>query len=101
MKDDYDKAKAGEEDVNQTKNKIQQLDTNIQSTLQKVSEYSNAVKDFIDNLETNVFLPKVASNMSVEINAILKAKEDLYSGRCIPHYGMRTELLEGICLMHF
>ena len=77
MKDDYDKAKAGEEDVNQTKNKIQQLDTNIQSTLQKVSEYSNAVKDFIDNLETNVFLPKVASNMSVEINAILKAKEDL------------------------
>ena len=77
MKDDYDKAKAGEEDVNQTKNKIQQLDANIQSTLQKVSEYSNAVKDFIDNLETNVFLPKVASNMSVEINAILKAKEDL------------------------
>ena len=77
MKDDYDKAKAGEEDVNQTRNKIQQLDASIQSTLQKVSEYSNAVKDFIDNLETNVFLPKVASNMSVEINAILKAKEDL------------------------
>ena len=48
MKDDYDKAKAGEEDVNQTRNKIQQLDASIQSTLQKVSEYSNAVKDFID-----------------------------------------------------
>jgi DNA sulfur modification protein DndD len=80
MKESYDKAKSGEEDENQTKIKIQQLDSSIQETIKKVIDYSTSVKGFVENLELNIFLPKIASNMSVEINGILKLKDDLKQG---------------------
>ncbi|MCS3159080.1 hypothetical protein NXY07_22875 [Phocaeicola dorei] len=35
------------------------------------------MKSFVENIEINVFLPKLASNLSQEINNLLRVKEQL------------------------
>lgn len=77
MRDSYEKAKNGIDTLNHTNNKVQKLESSIQDIYKKTSDYTDDIKLFIDNLEMNVFLPKLARNISPEIQSIQKQKEDL------------------------
>ena len=77
MKTTYDKAKQGAEDQEHIRLQVQQLDSTIKDTEKKASDYVENMKEFINTIEMNVFLPKLSSSMSPEIDAIVKSKQDL------------------------
>lgn len=77
MKQTYDRAKQGAEDQEHIRLQVQQLSGTILETEKKATEYVEQLKDFIDTIEINVFLPRLSASLSPEIDAILKKKEEL------------------------
>ena len=77
MKQTYDKAKQGAEDQEHIRLQVQQLGSTIKETEKKASDFVEQMKTFIDTIEMNVFLPRLSSSLSPEIDAILKKKDDL------------------------
>lgn len=77
MKATYDKAKQGAEDQEHIRLQVQQLESSIKDTEKKASEYVENIKDFINTIELNVFLPRLSSSMSPEIEAIMRSKEEM------------------------
>lgn len=77
MKQTYDKAKQGAEDQEHIRLQVQQLGNTIKETEKKASDFVEQMKDFIDTIEMNVFLPRLSNSLAPEIDAILKKKEDL------------------------
>ncbi len=74
---EYSFAKEGaQEEINLNK-KIQELSNKIDAILKRVSAYTGDLKTFVENIEFEVFLPKLASNLSQEINNILHIREKL------------------------
>ena len=52
--------------------RIQDVDGKIRAITDEAADYAENLKTFIENIEINVFLPKLASNLSQEINNILR-----------------------------
>ena len=77
MKQTYDKAKQGAEDQEHIRLQVQQLGNTIKDIEKKASDFVEQMKDFIDTIEMNVFLPRLSSSLVPEIDAILKKKDDL------------------------
>ena len=77
MKQTYEKAKQGAEDQEHIRLQVQQLGNTIKETEKKALDFVEQMKDFIDTIEMNVFLPRLSSSLSPEIDAILKKKDDL------------------------
>jgi DNA sulfur modification protein DndD len=77
MKATYDKAKQGAEDQEHIRLQVQQLESSIKDTEKKASDYVENIKDFINTIELNVFLPRLSSSMSPEIEAIMRSKEEM------------------------
>ena len=77
MKQTYDKAKQGAEDQEHIRLQVQQLGNTIKDTEKKASDFVEQMKNFIDTIEMNVFLPRLSSSLAPEIDAILKKKDDL------------------------
>lgn len=77
MKATYDKAKQGAEDQEHIRLQVQQLESTIKDTEKKASDYVENIKDFINTIELNVFLPRLSSSMSPEIEAIMRSKEEM------------------------
>ncbi|MCR5851329.1 MAG: DNA sulfur modification protein DndD [Bacteroidaceae bacterium] len=77
MKQTYDKAKQGAEDQEHIRLQVQQLSGTILETEKKATDYVEQLKDFIETIEINVFLPKLSASLSPVIDAILKKKEEL------------------------
>ena len=77
MKQTYDKAKQGAEDQEHIRLQVQQLGNTIKDTEKKASDFVEQMKDFIDTIEMNVFLPRLSSSLAPEIDEILKKKDDL------------------------
>lgn len=77
MKQTYDKAKQGAEDQEHIRLQVQQLSGTILETEKKATDYVEKLKDFIETIEINVFLPKLSASLSPVIDAILKKKEEL------------------------
>jgi DNA sulfur modification protein DndD len=77
MKQTYDKAKQGAEDQEHIRLQVQQLNTTIKETEKKAADYVEQMKDFIDTIEMNVFLPRLSASLSPEIDAIRKKKDEL------------------------
>jgi DNA sulfur modification protein DndD len=75
LKAEYDKAKSGVDNIAHINEKIKTIEKRIGETNDKAKDYSTDLRDFVDNIENNVFLPKLASNMANDISAILKVKE--------------------------
>ncbi|MCD8297211.1 MAG: AAA family ATPase [Prevotella sp.] len=74
---EYNFAKEGvQEEINLNK-KIQELAKKIDDIIKRVSVYSGDLKIFVENIEFELFLPKLASNFSQEINNILHIREKL------------------------
>ena len=76
MKEEYDRAKAGESDRAHTESRIEQIEAEIRSIEKKALDYSDDVKQFVETMETSVFLPKIASDMMDIINGIIHNKEE-------------------------
>ena len=77
MKQTYEKAKQGAEDQEHIRLQVQQLNSTIKDTEKKASDYVEQMKDFIDTIEMNVFLPRLSASLAPEIDAIRKKKEEL------------------------
>ncbi len=75
--EDYDRAKSGAENSANVQRKINELIDKLESVAKKTLNYTEDVRDFVENIEVSVFLPKLASNIANEIENILRIKEDL------------------------
>lgn len=75
--EDYEKAKSGAENSATVQRKINELIDKIEGLAKKAQNYVDDIKIFVEDIEVGVFLPKLASNISNEIENILRLKEDL------------------------
>lgn len=77
MEPEYQMAKAGEQQNASTGKRISDLTAKIDDIIRRASNYAEDIKGFMENIEVNVVLPKIAGNLSVEINNILRIKDEL------------------------
>ena len=77
VEDEYQRAKEGAQQAMNLNKRIQDVDGKIRAITDEAADYAESLKAFIENIEINVFLPKLASNLSHEINNILRIKEQL------------------------
>lgn len=74
---EYKRAKDGAQEASALNKKIQELTSKIDDIVKRAATYAEDLKAFVDNIEIDLFLPKLASNMAQEINNILHIKEQL------------------------
>lgn len=74
---EYKRAKDGAQEASALNKKIQELASRIDDIVKRVATYAEDLKAFVDNIEIDLFLPKLASNLAQEINNILHIKEQL------------------------
>lgn len=77
VEEEYQRAKVGAQESENLNKRIREISTKIEEILKRVVTYTDDLKSFMENIEINVFLPKLASNLSQEINNILHTKEML------------------------
>lgn len=77
VEDEYQRAKEGAQQAANLSKRILEVDGKIRAITEEAANYAENLKAFVDNIEINVFLPKLASNLSQEINNILRVKEQL------------------------
>lgn len=74
---EYKRAKDGAQEASALNKKIQELASKIDDIVKRAATYAEDLKAFVDNIEIDLFLPKLASNLVQEINNILHIKEQL------------------------
>lgn len=74
---EYKRAKDGAQEASALNKKIQELASKIDDIAKRAATYAEDLKAFVDNIEIDLFLPKLASNLAQEINNILHIKEQL------------------------
>ena len=77
VEEEYQRAKECAQQTANLNKRIQDLDGRIQSITDEAANYAENLKTFVENIEINVFLPKLAQNLSQEINNLLRVKEQL------------------------
>ena len=77
METEYQKAKEGAQQSATLNKRIADISAKIDDVVNRAASYADDIKGFMENVEVNVFLPKLASNLSVEINNILRIKNEL------------------------
>lgn len=77
MEPEYHKAKEGAQQSAALNKRISDISAKIDDIVRRAASYSEDIKNFMENIEINVFLPKMAANLSAEINNILRIKEEL------------------------
>lgn len=77
MESEYQKAKEGAQQSASLNKRITDISTKIEDIISRAATYAEDIKGFMENVEINVFLPKIASSLSVEINNILRIKNEL------------------------
>ncbi|MDE6084508.1 MAG: AAA family ATPase [Muribaculaceae bacterium] len=77
MESEYQKAKEGAQQSASLNKRITDITAKIDDIISRAASYAEDIKGFMENVEINVFLPKIASNLSVEINNILRIKNEL------------------------
>ncbi|MGM9827366.1 MAG: AAA family ATPase [Muribaculaceae bacterium] len=77
MEPEYQKAKEGAQQSAALSKRITDISAKIENVISRAASYADDIKAFMENVELNVFLPKIAANLSVEINNILRIKEEL------------------------
>ena len=75
--EDYEKAKTGAENSATIQRKINELIDKLEGLAKKAHNYVDDIKVFVEDIEVGVFLPKLATNISNEIENILRLKEEL------------------------
>ena len=74
---EYKRAKDGAQEASALNKKIQELASKIDDIVKRAATYAEDLKAFVDNIEIDLFLPKLVSNLAQEINNILHIKEQL------------------------
>ena len=74
---EYKRAKDGAQEASALNKKIQELASKIDDIVKRAATYAEDLKAFVDNIEIDLFLPKLAANLTQEINNILHIKEQL------------------------
>lgn len=74
---EYKRAKDGAQEASALNKKIQELAIKIDDIVKRAATYAEDLKAFVDNIEIDLFLPKLAANLAQEINNILHIKEQL------------------------
>lgn len=77
MESEYQKAKEGAQQSASLNKRITDISSKIDDIISRAASYAEDIKGFMENVEINVFLPKIASSLSVEINNILRIKNEL------------------------
>lgn len=77
MEPEYHKAKEGAQQSAALNKRISDISAKIDDIVRRAASYSEDIKNFMENIEINIFLPKMAANLSAEINNILRIKEEL------------------------
>ena len=77
VEDEYQRAKEGAQQAVNVSKRIQDIDGKIQAIIVEAANYAENLKAFVNDIEINVFIPKLASNLSQEINNVLRVKEQL------------------------
>ncbi|MBD5237177.1 MAG: AAA family ATPase [Bacteroidales bacterium] len=77
MESEYQKAKEGAQQSASLNKRITDISAKIDDIISRAATYAEDIKGFMENVEINVFLPKIASSLSVEINNILRIKNEL------------------------
>ncbi|MCH3993487.1 MAG: AAA family ATPase [Prevotella sp.] len=77
MKDSYDSARDGADLARNTQSEIQRIDDQIEATQKQVEAYNDGLNTFVQHMEINSVLPKIADNMQAEVSRMLKIKEEL------------------------
>lgn len=77
METEYQKAKYGAQQSAALNKRITDIGVRIDDIIRRAATYAEDIKGFMENIELNVFLPKIAANLSVEINNILRIKQEL------------------------
>lgn len=72
---EYKRAKDGAQEASALNKKIQELASKIDDIVKRAATYAEDLKAFVDKIEIDLFLPKLASNLAQEINNILHIKE--------------------------
>lgn len=76
VKGEYDNAKAGERNLAATRQKVADLEGRIADVIKSAADYSEELKALVENLEANIFLPRLAAEIAPEIDAILREREE-------------------------
>lgn len=74
---EYQKAKEGAQQSVALNKRITDITAKIEDIIKRAAQYAEDIKGFMENVELNIFLPKMASSLSVEINNILRVKDEL------------------------
>ena len=77
VEDEYQKAKEGVQQSENLTRRINELTAKIDDVIKRAGNFASDLKGFMENIEVNVFLPKIASTLTNEINNILRIKEEL------------------------
>lgn len=77
VEEEYNRAKEGAQQSADLTKKIQSVTARIDDIVKRCGAYAEDMRNFMENIEINVFLSKLAANISQEINKILRVKEDL------------------------
>lgn len=77
METEYHKAKDGAQQSAALNKRIADIGARIDDIVSRAASYSDDIRVFMENIEMNLFLPKIAANLSMEINNILRVKQEL------------------------
>ncbi len=77
MEEAYQKAKEGALEADNLKKKIGDYDARIDAVVKTAAGYAEDLKSFMEDIELNVFLPKLVTNISQEVSNIIRIKERL------------------------
>lgn len=77
LQEDYETAREGVKNDTDTKRKIDSLEAQIKDTTDLAARYNAQLKNVIDTLELNIFFPKLAENITPEVDDIIRSKREL------------------------
>lgn len=77
MKEAYDSAKEGADLIRTNLNEIQRIKDQIGATQKQAEAYADGLSAFVQHMEVNAILPKVADSMQAEISRLIKMKEEV------------------------
>lgn len=77
MEEEYNRAKEGAQQSDAINKRIASINAKVDDIVSRAATYADDIKGFMENIELNIFLPKMGGNLSVEIDNILRTKLEI------------------------
>lgn len=77
MKDSYESAKEGADIAKSNANEIRRINDQIDATARQAGSYTEGLNNFVQHMEVNTIIPRLADSMNAEVGRMLKMKEQL------------------------